>query len=163
MQQSCVFGIMINEATDITTTSSLIVYAYLVTDGARKMRLLADAQLSQCDASAIVTAISNVYGVKMNKCFGFGSNGRSVMTGLENGVTAILKKENPYLIAIHCVAHRQASSQAAAKSSTIVQYSKTLSAIYGYFLHSTVHTQELLAVQKMPDEPKIKMKRLYDV
>ena len=127
---------------------------------------MADIQLSQCDASAIVAAISKVleedYDVKINKCFGFGSDGASVMIGCQNGVAAILKKENPYLIAIHCAAHRLAlaSSQAATGISVIVQYRKTLSAIYSHFSHSTVHTQELLTVQKVLDEPEIKIKKL---
>ena len=87
------------------------------------------------------------------------------MIGRVNGVAAILKKENPYLIAIHCAAHRLAlaSSQAATGISVIVQYRKTLSAIYSHFSHSTVHTQELLTVQKVLDEPEIKIKKLYDI
>ena len=166
LYQSCAYGIMIDEATDIATVSSLIIYAYLISEGVRKVRYLADIQLGQCDANAIVAAISKVlkedYGVEINKCFGFGS---SVMTGRENGVAAILKRESPYLTAIHCAAHRLAlaSSQAATGIPVIVQYRRTLSAIYSHFSHSTVHTQELLAVQRVLDEPEIKMKKLYDI
>ena len=98
-------------------------------------------------------SLSNVfedYGVKINQCFGIGSDGASVMTGHENGVAAILKRENPYLIAIHCVAHKLAlaTSQAAANISTVVQYCKTLSAIYSHFLHSTVHHTSFLLFRK---------------
>ena len=103
---------MIDETTDIATSSSLIIYVYLISDSVGKIRYLADIQLSQCDANAIVAAISKFleedYGVKINKWFGFGYDGASVMTGRENGVAAILKKENPYLIEIRCAAHRLA-------------------------------------------------------
>ena len=45
---------------------------------------------------------------------GFGSDGASVMTGHDSGVAAVMKCSNPYLISIHCFAHRLAptSSQA---------------------------------------------------
>ena len=89
MQQSSVYGIMIDEATDISTNASLIVYAYFVHDGKRKMRYLADVQLEGCDASSILTVILRVledYEVSIKKCFGFGSDGASIMTGRENGV-----------------------------------------------------------------------------
>ena len=114
MQQSSVYGIMIDEATDISTNASLIVYAYFVHDGKRKMRYLADVQLEGCDVSSILTVILRVledYEVSIKKCFGFGSDGASVMTGRENGVAALLKRENPYVTSIHCVAHRLALAE----------------------------------------------------
>jgi hypothetical protein len=166
--QSPVYGILTDEATDISTTSSLIVYTHYINNGIRKLRFLADIELSHCDARSLFTVILNVledYGVSSNKCLGFGSDGASVMTGRENGVAALLKRVNPYLLSIHCVAHRLslASSQAASGITTIAQYRKTLSALYGHFSHSTVKNYELREIQKVLDEPEIKLKKLYDV
>ena len=53
------------------------------------------------------------YNTPVEKCFGFSSDGASVMTGR---VAAILKKTHcPHMISVHCVAHRPAlaTSQAA--------------------------------------------------
>ena len=52
---------------------------------------------------------------------GFGSDGASVMTGHDSGVGAVIKCSNPYLISIHCFAHRLAltSSQATEQVNTI--------------------------------------------
>ena len=60
------------------------------------------------------------------------------------------------------MAHRLAlaASQAASDVTTITKYRKTLSAIYSHFSHSTVYTHE---VQKILEEPEIKMKKLYDI
>ena len=91
--------------------------------------------------------------------------GPAVMVGKSNGVAALLKKKNPYLISIHCVAHRLALalSQAAVGIKLIVQYQKTLGAIYSHFSHSTIHSQHLTLIQQVLKEPEIKMKKLFEV
>jgi len=43
---------------------------------------------------------------------GFGSDGASVMTGRKTGVATRLKCKQPFLITIHCAAHRLALAAA---------------------------------------------------
>ena len=52
----------------------------------------------------------------------FGSDGASVMTGVRSGISTRLKADNPYIVNIHCVAHRLAL--AAAQASDKVRYLK---------------------------------------
>lgn len=54
-------------------------------------------------------------GIERHKCTGFASDGARSMTGKVNGAAAILRKECPGMVAVHCIAHRLAlaSSQAA--------------------------------------------------
>ena len=72
-----------------------------------------------CDTNGIVECIKHLlasYNTPVENCFGFSSDGASVMTGKDNGVAAILKKTHcPHMISVHCVAHRLAlaTSQAA--------------------------------------------------
>ncbi|KAI4813334.1 hypothetical protein KUCAC02_024666, partial [Chaenocephalus aceratus] len=47
-------------------------------------------------------------GIELSKVMGLGSDGASVMTGKHAGVGALLKRVNPFLIQVHCVAHRAA-------------------------------------------------------
>ena len=56
-----------------------------------------------------------------------------------------------------------ASSQAADKVKATAQYQKSLSAIYSYFSHSSIRIERLCEVQRILDEPEIKMKHLYQV
>ena len=168
IQKSPYFSIMIDESTDVSTTKALIVYAHLLVDGVRKTRFLADVKLGDCDAVSIEGALEGVledYGLNYNSCFGFSSDGASVMTGHENGVAALIKRKNSYLISVHCAAHRLAlaSSQAADKVEVIAQYQKSLSIIYSYFCHSCVHTEQLAAIQRVLEDPEIRIKRLYQV
>ena len=162
VQKSPFFGIMVDESTDIFTTKALTLYSHHIVSGIRKTRFLAEVKLDQCDALAIMEAIEHVfedYNLDSKKCLRFGSDGASVMTGKDNGVAALMKRNNPYLISVHCVAYRLAlaSSQAAEQINAIVCYQKLLSAIYSYFSHSTLRTEQLTAIQKVLDEPEIKL------
>ena len=168
IQNSPFYSIMLDESTDITTTKTLMVYAHVIVDGVRKTHFLADVQLYECTAVAITDVLEGVlkdYSLNPKKCIGFGSDGAKVMTGRENGVSALLKRKNPCMVSIHCVAHRLAlaSSQAAEGINVIVQYQKTLSAIYSHFSHSSVRTEHLAVVQQVLEEPEIKMKKLFEV
>ena len=144
------------------------MYAHLIVNGTctKKTRFFADVKLTECDAAAIGECLADVakdYDLNFSNCFGFGSGGASVMTGCENGVAALLKRKNPYLVSLHCAAHRLAlaSSQAADKVKAIAQYQKSLSGIYSYFSHSNVYIVGLREVQRVLEETEIKMKRLY--
>ena len=90
------------------------------------------------------------------------------MTGKKTGVGVQLKEQiNPYLIQIHCVAHRLAlvTSQAASKDN--VPYLKTyqdfLCNIFYWFKHSALRTASLSSLQEVLDSPQIKIKEVHSV
>ena len=70
---------------------------------------------------------------QMNKCVGFGSDGASNMTGLRNGLISRLKEDYPYIIGIHCLAHRLELSfkDAIKKNNTI--YDKLVTLLLGIY------------------------------
>ncbi|XP_070576192.1 zinc finger protein 862-like [Ptychodera flava] len=75
-----------------------------------------------------------------------GTDGASVMTGKHKGVATRLQKEvNPFLIAIHCCAHRLAlaSAQAAHSVKLIDKFEQHLVQIFNYFHYSTKHKARL--------------------
>ena len=96
---------------------------------------------------------------------GFGSDGASVMTGRVSGVAARLSQSNPYLVAIHCVAHRLAlaCSQAGERIAYIQKFKKALTTLYWFFQASAVRTAGLKAIQEMFDTPSLKLKEAKDV
>ena len=49
--------------------------------------------------------VVKTWGLDMKKCVGFRSNGAASMIGKKLGMAAQLKKINPFLTSIHCVAH----------------------------------------------------------
>jgi len=62
---------------------------------------------------------------------GFGS-GASVMTGKINGVSKQMKDDSPFLVSIHCMAHRLAlcTSQAANGIPYLAKLKEILTALY---------------------------------
>ena len=66
------------------------------------------------------------------------------MSGKDAGVATLLKRRNPYIVNLHCLAHKLAlaASQAADQVTYMKRYTKCISAIYSYFSRSP---NELLA------------------
>lgn len=61
--------------------------------------------LGQAIASEILKQL-RTRGVEACKILGLGSDGASVMTGKKEGVAGLLRRANPHIINVHCVAHR---------------------------------------------------------
>ena len=61
-------------------------------------------------SNAIIQALENNLHLTRQTIFtklvGFGNDGASVMTGCKSGVGTLLKKEQPLLFTLHCMAHR---------------------------------------------------------
>lgn len=100
-----------------------------------------------------------------SRLMGFGSDGASVMTGRLSGVATRLHRSNPYLVAIHCVAHRQAlaCSQAGERVPYVQKFKKALTTLYWFSQASAVWTAGLKAIQEMLNSPSLKMKEAKDV
>ena len=79
--------------------------------------------------------------ITMNKVFGFGSDGASVMTGCQNHE----------MVSIHCGAHRLAlaSSQAAHAIAYLRRFVDHLNTIFYHFANSSVQEAALHKVQTM--------------
>ena len=79
-----------------------------------------------------------------------GSDGASIMTGRVEGVNTLLKKEKtPFMINIHCIAHRlQCTNQAARNVETMEKYIiyhaefRKIKFITYHTSHSTTDTDE---------------------
>ena len=125
---------MADEGTDIAVSKKLVIYAKLVSDCIiPETHFLTNITIEEelCTASCVAQKIKNVlvaHGVSLHKVMGFGSHGASIMTGRVGGVSTLLKKENPFMINIHCMAHRLAlcNSQAASNVSTMEKVQATV-------------------------------------
>jgi hypothetical protein len=63
------------------------------------------------------------YGINLRKCVAVASDGASVMVGIRSGVVTRVKQLAPFIVAVHCVAHRL--SLAATGSTDSVRYLDT--------------------------------------
>lgn len=157
------YSLLIDESTDLSTQKHLIMYI-MFWDGTVNTHFLANLPIEDCSATGILSTVEEFLKVKrlpLSNCFGFGSDGASVMTGCGAGVATLLKQKNPYIVSLHCIAHKLAlvASQAADSVDYLKKYSKCMSAVYSFFSRSPNRTSHLKEIQNVVDDPKLAMKQ----
>ncbi|XP_041365566.1 zinc finger protein 862-like [Gigantopelta aegis] len=159
LKSSKAIGIMVDESTDLETEKHLIIYATYVKEGSTCVRYVQLLKLTSCDAVSLTAKIVSFFQgneIDMKKVFGFGSDGAAVMLGKEGGVATLLKVYSPYLVEMHCVAHRLAL--AVVDSAKVVKEIKwmesILSMLCGCFRRSPKRLMQLAMWQDFLDDPK---------
>jgi hypothetical protein len=104
-------SVLIDESTDVSTSENMIIYFIYLKAGVAVVTYAGMVHVPAVDAEAITETLLTYFqenGLPLSKVTGFCSDGASVMTGWKNGVAARLKKHNPFMQSIHCIAHRLA-------------------------------------------------------
>lgn len=151
-------GVIIDETTNITVEKMLITYLTLQQKGEAETVFIGNYAIPSGTAECIVTKIKNVLsarGVAMSRVVGLGSDGANVMVGRKTGVAQTLRQNDcPYLLNIHCGAHRTALAARDASKAVreIDAYVTTINRIYTYYKNSPTRTHRLNELQKELDE-----------
>ena len=145
------YSVLIDESTDIGTDHNLVVTCVMYEVHTRFLCLV---ELPGGTAPEIVDTLLKVFtprNISLDKLCGIATDGASAMVGCRTGVTTQFKKKNPYLLSIHCIAHRLAlaSRQAADSVPYIKQYQLYVNNIYKYFHYSTTHMHKLKEIQSV--------------
>ncbi|XP_078607889.1 zinc finger protein 862-like [Branchiostoma floridae x Branchiostoma japonicum] len=169
IRNSTAVSLMIDESTDISVSKNLITFISYIYRGEVKTRFL---QLEQIEGSsnaeniyqALLSCLEK-HGIPVSKVCGLGTDGAAVMVGRQNGVAALLKRENPHAYTTHCSAHRHALavSQAAANHPYLRRVQNTVGALHTYFARSAKRSGALKGVQQALEEPVLKMLELHKV
>ena len=152
LSQSKFYSLTIDESTDIITDHNLIMYIRYVLNGEVCTRFLDFIELPGGTASEIVETVLKVFtlrGMPLEKLCGIAIDGASAMVGSRTGVTTQLKRKNPFIVSIHCIAHRLAlaSGQAADAVPYVKKYQLYVNNIYRYFHYSPKHAAKLKEIQ----------------
>ena len=114
------FSLMIDESTDIAVLNEMVIYARYITPNADvKTVFMKIVPLFNGTAGTIeeaVIAFLEEKAISISQMLGFATDGASVMTGRLNGVAARLKRRQPILTSIHCLAHRLAFGSRSSRS-----------------------------------------------
>ena len=145
------------------------IYAKLISHGiVPETHFLTNTTIEeeQCTAPVVTQKIQNVIiarSIPVDKVMSFRSDGASIMT--VGGVSTLLKKENPFMINIHCMAHRLAlcTSQAANQLEKMEKYRQLLTDLYYYFSKSAKRVAGLKAIQEILESPQLKIKEMHSV
>ena len=148
------YALLIDESTDIATDHNLVMYIRYVINGEVCSRFLCLVELPGGTAREIVDLVLKVFmsrNISLTKLCGIATDGAGVMIGCRTGVTTRLKGKYPFIISIHCIAHRLAlaSGQAADAVPYVKQYQLYVNNIYRYFHYSTKHAAKLKAIQSI--------------
>ena len=167
VKKSDFISILADGSTDRAVVESEIVYVNVIEDGSVRSHFVGLAELGSADAVGVLSAIDIVIEKSLNlppdqwrkKLVGFGSDGASVMCGSRGGVTALLKKDVPHLIAVHCVAHRLELSilDVIKDISYIGKFESVVKKVYEFYSRSPRRTKDLKEIADiMEDESIIK-------
>ena len=119
-------ALLIDESTNMATDHNLVMYVRYVLNGEIYSRFLCLVELPGGTAPAIVDTVLKVFASRKisSKLCGMATDGASVMIGCRTGVTTQMKGKNPFILSIHCIAHRLAlaSGQAADAVPYVKQY-----------------------------------------
>lgn len=147
-------GVMLDEYTDVSARKHLAIVGKHIRDGSAQLSFLQDIQLPNGTADTIYSSLKDYLHKKdipLQKITSFASDGPSVMTGKTNGVVAQLKRDNPHVIAVHCMNHRLqlAVSKAFKSVRQVESVDELLSALYKYYSYSTVKASSLDEIQNV--------------
>ena len=152
-------SIMIDGATDSSVTENEAVYVRYVKEGQPDNLLVSLTEVSHAHADGLVDCINSAiekFGIEnwKVKLVGFCADGASVNLGQTGGVAAKLKVDNPYLIDIHCMAHRLelALLQVLKQVKMVSLVNDTLHLVWKTYHFSTKSKRELKAVCEELDQ-----------
>lgn len=103
--------VMSDGSLDSAVMEEEIVYVRSASDGKVKADFVGVKAVSKPDATNIAEAVCSIMDSEVstdwkNKLVALTIDGASVMTGVNNGVVTKLRADRPYVLGIHCMAHK---------------------------------------------------------
>ncbi|KAH7331559.1 hypothetical protein KP509_20G040300 [Ceratopteris richardii] len=166
------YSLLIDESTDRTIHKHLILYVLYISD-ARKGHIKCDfvELLAVENGSAkciydVVNKFLNDNMLDVHKLIVIATDGASVMTGHKTGVVARFQESMPYIMGVHCIAHRQAL---AAKDGFITHphvyafVDKVANKVYSWLGKSSKRHSELWKIMSEYDMLDVKALQIHSV
>ena len=153
------FSCMADQAVDCGVIEEEIIFIRTVENGLAVNKYATIQGVVKSDANGVLASIVNGFediGINNWKdgLVACGSDGASVMTGVRNGVIAKLRQDVPWLIRIHCVAHKL--ELAVLDGIKDVQYFADLTAmlkgLYKHYHYSAKALRELEELSNVMEE-----------
>ncbi|MCO5597856.1 hypothetical protein L7F22_051941 [Adiantum nelumboides] len=152
MNNTPYYSIMLDESTDRGLELHMIVYVTYLTCkgvGPMKSQYLGLLKIDNGKGRTIYHAMKEFLlarGICDKKIVGVATDGASAMTGSEIGFVTLLKKDLPSLIAVHCIAHREALavSDVAKNFPELLFVEKLANKVYSWMNNSSKRNNELM-------------------
>ncbi|MCO5565151.1 hypothetical protein L7F22_018824 [Adiantum nelumboides] len=162
------FSLMLDESTDIGSKQNLIVYVSFLDNHEPMTMFLGLIELENSTSSCLFETCIDFLGkyeLDISKMICFGSDGASTMIGSRIGVSTRLKRENPFMTNIHCIAHRSSLCLAdAVKEFPIAQeLDACMNSLASLFSRSALRTKALENLQVELNGSVLHLTRIHAV
>ncbi|CAG8584582.1 1171_t:CDS:2, partial [Scutellospora calospora] len=160
IQNSPYWSIQIDDNNTIKQEKMLAIVSKHLSNNYSVIRFLGIIQLDNAAAQPTVNNINHFLTAKklnISNIFHIGSDGASTMIRKKNGVAAIFKKQNPFLLEYHCIAHRLAltAKDATEKVPYFENYNSIINNLYSYFSSSYKQIINLRLIEQIFDDPNL--------
>ena len=143
------FSVMTDSSTDKSDLEKEIVMVRLMMNNYPKIYCMGLIDLKSAKADGILQAIDAafaMYGFDLTyrrKLVGFGADGASVNLGCRRSVSTLLQEDCPWLVQIHCFAHRlELAVKDAFKNTYMTDVIELLTSLYQFFDNSPKRVRE---------------------
>jgi hypothetical protein len=164
LKSSPFVALLTDETTDTANLKQLIFYLRYLVGGRPVTSFFGIHDIPDGTAETITDEARQLLtdlGISSSSLVGFGSDGAAVMTGSKSGVAARLSSSSPFLISIHCLAHRLAlAAKDACDSNQYLhkQFQSAIHSIYQYYANSPVRAAGLKELQLLIDDDEFTLK-----
>jgi len=154
LRSSSFFGIMIDECVDIAVREMLIIVIRFIGPDFRPHEIFLNIQhVADGKGKTLFEKVKSTlksWDLPLQLVVACCTDGAGAMLGAKSGFHALLKRENPYAISIHCSAHRGGLSLRDVLQChryLVYTFNDTFRQLYDYFDNSAKRTSELAATQ----------------
>ena len=159
LNESRFISVMADSGTDTSNKDLELVYVRFLENGLPANKYVAVVELKNADANGVIASVNTgmiEFGLQNWKLqtVAFGSDGASVYVGRQNGVVAKLRVEIPWLIGVHCIAHRLELSvlDALKDEQQLRNVQEMLQGLYKHYHYSPKALRELKELAQALDE-----------
>jgi hypothetical protein len=150
-------SVLSDGSTDSAVKEQELFYVRYVINGVPNVKFIAAIHVEKPDAQSIYLGLKRAvteylqvpWETFVPKLVGLGCDGASVMTGKKGGLGALLRKDSPTMLTVHCFAHRlelafKDSSKGAAKNLHEKLFNTLLMGLYYFYHRSPVNRSGLV-------------------
>lgn len=169
IKTSEVYGIMLDESTDIGIQKRLSVCVRYVKQGEPVTKFLLNVQLENGCAITIVNCVLEEFEkleINLNNCVSLATDGAATMMGKKTGVGVQLKsKYAPFVLQTHCVAHRLnlACVDSIKEKDFLVKFREKFTNLFNFISASANRVHALKEIQSLLHEPELSIKDPHNV
>ena len=169
LEHASVMTVLVDESTDITNKKRFAILVRTVNAEMEAVtHYLTNVQVVDGTGQTMAKTVKEELlkrGVNLSKIRGLGADGATAVVGQNRGLTGLLKRENPAIVNVHCIAHRIAlcTSQAAEDLPQLKVYVDTLTSLFYYFQASPARCEKLKEIQTILNAEKLKFKEVHQV